>query len=88
MGMLALKEAKTDALKLDLRYFSDDQHRGTEKLQAALEQAKKFRLPVIASGIENSEQMTILRRAGCTSGQGYYLYKPMSLQEFEELIKR
>ena len=88
MGMLALKEAKTDALKLDLRYFSDDQHRGAEKLQAALEQAKKFRLPVIASGIENSEQMTILRRAGCTSGQGYYLYKPMSLQEFEELIKR
>lgn len=88
LGLLALREATIDALKLDLRYFTDDQHRGAEKLQVALDQAKKFRLPVIASGIENSEQMTILRRSGCTAGQGYYLYKPMSLQEFEELIKR
>ncbi len=88
LGLLALREAAIDALKLDLRYFTNDQHRGAEKLQNALDQAKKFHLPVIASGIENSEQMTILRRAGCTSGQGYYLHKPMSLQEFEELIQK
>lgn len=87
MGLMALKDSKTDAFKLDLRYFSDESRRGAEKLQAALDQARKFHLPVIASGIENSEQMTVLRRAGCTAGQGYYLHKPMSLQEFEKLVK-
>ena len=28
LGLLALREAAIDALKLDLRYFTDDQHRG------------------------------------------------------------
>ena len=35
-------------------------------------------------GIENMEQMTMLRKCGCSEGQGFYLSKPIPVAEFEK----
>ena len=41
---------------------------------------------MMAAGIENMEQMSILRKNGITEGQGYYLSKTVSIEEFETLM--
>lgn len=80
-----LENVETDALKLDLRFMNGQEENG---LQAIFDQARKLNIEMMAEGIENTEQITNLRRAGCTVGQGYYFYKPMSIEEFEKTSGR
>jgi len=75
-----LEKLDIDALKLDLRFMPEHEY-GT--IEAIFEKARKLNVEVTAEGIENSEQITYLKKAGCTDGQGYYFYKPMTVEEFE-----
>ena len=71
-------------LKLDLRRFADKQNQ--DALDEVFSQARKLHYQVSVVGIESMEQLTMLRKAGCTEGQGFYLSKPVSLHEFEALF--
>ena len=51
-----------------------------------VEQARKLQLSVSAEGIESMEQLAMLRKCGCTEGQGFCLSKPISVQDFESVI--
>ncbi len=72
-----------DSLKLDLRRFSGKQNQAA--LNDVFMQAQKLRMQMSVEGIENMEQLTMLRKCGCTEGQGFYLFKPISVEEFEEI---
>lgn len=80
-----MKNMETDALKLDLRFMPAHE---SNSLQAVFDQARKLNIEMIAEGIENTEQITNLKKAGCMIGQGYYFYKPMSIEEFETVSGR
>ena len=85
---LALDSAgrmSTDVLNLDLRYFGEGQK--LENLSGVFERARQLHLTVFAEGIENMEQLTALRKCGCTEGQGFYFSKPLSVKAFEEKMK-
>ncbi len=41
----------------------------------------------VAEGIETLEQMNLLKDFGCTYGQGYFFYRPMSQQSFLEVYE-
>ena len=41
-----------------------------------------------AEGIETSEQLEVIRRAGCTEGQGYYFSRPCAAAEVFRVIDR
>ena len=71
---------EADALKLDLRFLQDHSFNA---LAPIFEKAKKLNIDMMAEGIENTEEIANLKRAGCTVGQGYYFQKPMSIEEFE-----
>jgi len=43
---------------------------------------------VIAEGIETKEQLQILRKSGCLTGQGYLFSKPVAEPEFRALFLR
>ncbi|MCI5529984.1 MAG: EAL domain-containing protein [Blautia sp.] len=75
-----LNNTEADALKLDLRFMSE--YRENE-LQVIFEQARKLSIEIMAEGIENTEQISILKKAGCMVGQGFYFHKPMSIEDFE-----
>ena len=77
-----LENVETDALKLDLRFTPDN---GMSGLQAIFDQARKLNIEMLAEGIENTEQISSLKRAGCLAGQGYYFHKPMSIEAFEAM---
>lgn len=78
-----LENIHVDALKLDLRFMkgSDD-----NTIEAIIEQARRLNIELMASGIENSQQVSLLRKTGCEIGQGYYFHKPMSIEAYEEMM--
>ncbi|MDO4960865.1 MAG: EAL domain-containing protein [Eubacteriales bacterium] len=73
-----------DMLKLDLRFISGS----ISSVNTILSQAMQLKMNIAAEGIENMEQMSALRKGGCTEGQGYYLSKPVSMDNFEDLINK
>ena len=48
--------------------------------------AKSLKLPIIAEGVETKEQADFLGELGCEIIQGYYYSKPLSVEDFENLI--
>ncbi len=72
-----------DAIKLDLRRMEGKTNAGA--IAEVFEQARKMKFNLSAEGIESMEQLSALRKAGCSEGQGFFLSKPMSIQEFENL---
>ena len=74
-------EIGIDQLKLNLRSEK------LEVLPAVFNQARTLRLNLLAEGIESMEQLTMLRKCGCTEGQGYFFSRPLSVAEFEKNLK-
>ena len=42
----------------------------------------------VAEGVETLEQYNFLKENGCDIIQGYYLSKPLPINDFEELIQK
>ena len=47
---------------------------------------KTNEMEVIAEGVDNKEQVEILRKNKCDTIQGFYYSKPLSKQEFEKFL--
>lgn len=82
IGLQVDENFHADALKLDLRTIEN-----TTFLPAIFEQARTLQLTLCAEGIESMEQLSVLRKCGCTEGQGYYFSKPISVEEFLKITK-
>ena len=78
-------EIGIDQLKLNLR--SENLEDKLEVLPAVFNQARTLRLNLLAEGIESMEQLTMLRKCGCTEGQGYFFSPPLPVAEFEKNLK-
>jgi diguanylate cyclase (GGDEF)-like protein/PAS domain S-box-containing protein len=50
--------------------------------------AHKMNLTVIAEGVETEEQFNILKEKQCDKIQGYFISRPLSTEEIEELFKK
>ncbi len=51
--------------------------------EAIIAMAHKLGIKVIAEGVETESQLKLLSEFGCDYGQGYYLSKPLSRDDFE-----
>ena len=49
---------------------------------------KEMDLKILAEGVETKEYVDFLKSAGCDYVQGFYYYKPMPLDEFQQLIDK
>lgn len=50
--------------------------------------ARQLGLEVIAEGVEDEQQLTLLQELGCRYIQGYLISKPQPFEEIEAEIKR
>lgn len=57
-------------------------------LQSTIEMMKKLGLNIIAEGVETNEMVENLSNLGCDFLQGYYFSKPISEEDFLQLIKK
>ena len=82
-----LKEVVLDRIKLDLRFItgSGDQKMGRTILSYMVQMIHAIGTSLIAEGVETLEQADFLGSLGVEEMQGYYYYKPMPVDTFEEL---
>lgn len=83
-----LKRFPIDTLKID-RSFVEELHVDHEDAAicaAILAMSQQLGLNVVAEGVETSEQLEFLRRHGCNQIQGYLCSKPLSVEQFLEML--
>ncbi len=83
-----LKEVQLDRIKLDLRFLTEtgDAERGRVIVTHVIWMAQSLGMNLIAEGVEQEEQARFLQSQGCSEMQGYYFYKPMPCEDYENLL--
>ena len=84
-----LKSVPVDVLKMDMRFLEineEEQEIGIGILDSVINLARQMRLPIVVEGVEEQEQENHLLKMGCRYTQGYYYYRPLPIEKFEELI--
>ncbi|WP_367607504.1 putative bifunctional diguanylate cyclase/phosphodiesterase [Legionella sp. W05-934-2] len=89
-GLNYLKQFPVTKLKIDKSFVFDckDEENEGAIVKAIVAMGHTLNLPVLAGGIEDNDHVRYLRLYQCDMGQGFYLGKPMSADEFSELLKR
>lgn len=78
-----------DCLKIDRSFI---QHIGSldEKqavVDAIIQMSHRLKMKVVAEGVEQAQQVDILRKMNCDIIQGYYYSKPLPLNELMEFME-
>ena len=84
-----LKSVPVDVLKMDMRFLEmneEEQEIGIGILDSVINMARQMRLPIVVEGVEEQKQENHLLKMGCRYTQGYFYYKPLPIETFEELI--
>lgn len=83
-----LKKFPIDILKID-KVFMDDYNtaEGSIFVDTIVKMGQTLNMTVIAEGVEEKEQVEYLKEIGCTTYQGYYCSKPLSVKDFEQFYK-
>lgn len=81
-----LMDSNADALKIEAGILESKQADDPGAIEEIVEKSRRARVDLIASGIENVRQVTLLRKAGITDGQGFFLKKPVDVKTFEEML--
>ncbi|WP_110111593.1 EAL domain-containing protein [Bacillus sp. CGMCC 1.16541] len=81
-----IKKLPINALKVDRSFIQDLRMDETEAtiVKAIITIAKSLKLDVVAEGVEQEEQVHILKKEQCDEIQGYYFSKPLRVEEFEQ----
>ncbi len=82
-----LKEVPVDRIKLDLHFLTEegDPERCRIIVSHTVTMVHALGMSLIAEGVENVSQAQFLHSIGCSEMQGFYFYKPMSVEEYERL---
>ena len=86
----ALADLPFDVLKIDIQFIRamDTNPKVANIIKMIISLAKLFNAITVAEGVETKEQYEFLKENGCDIIQGYYLSKPLPLNDFEELIQK
>lgn len=79
-----LKRFPVDTLKIDRAFVRDMQEDRNDRAIAAtiVAMAQQLGLTTVAEGVENEEQLLILRQLGCLQAQGFHIGRPQPADEF------
>ena len=80
-----LRQLPVNKLKIDRSFIRDLQHSGNDEAitAAIIQMAKCLRLKVTAEGVENEEQLRLLRDHGCDDVQGFLFSKPLKPDQMD-----
>lgn len=77
-----------DIIKIDKTFIDRIESQPVTRsiITAIIDVCHKAGLSVVAEGVENVSQADFLRKTGCDYIQGYYFYRPMSEENFRDLL--
>lgn len=80
-----LKDLPVDRLKIDMQFIRGIGINAKDEsiIAVMIHLAKRLGLKVIAEGVETKGQMGFLKAEDCDEIQGFYFYKPLSIDEIE-----
>lgn len=83
-----LKLFPVTALKIDRHFVQDAPDAPSDRaiMAATVLIGHQLGLEVVAEGVENEEQLELVRELGCDLVQGYYYFKPMSAEGIGKLL--
>ena len=84
-----LRQFPLDYLKIDQSFVRGIPGKAGDAAIATtiISLSKLLKLPVIAEGVENAEQLAFLEAHGCEEYQGYYFSKPLPANDAENLLR-
>lgn len=84
-----LKKLPIDTLKIDKSFVSDvtASEREIALTTAVINMGHNLKLKVLAEGVENKEQLKILKEYKCDVVQGFYYSRPVNADAFEKLLQ-
>jgi len=85
-----LKKLAVDRLKIDRSFVCDmiEDSDDAAIVKAVTQLGHTLQLIVIAEGVENQEQLTILKNLGCDEIQGYFFCKPLPADELNIFLAK
>lgn len=85
-----LQRFSADILKVDQSFVKNIPGSGSDEaiVTAIIDMSHALKLCVIAEGVETKEQLDFLKSKGCDTVQGYFISRPVTELEFEELIQK
>jgi len=83
-----LKSLPIDIIKIDKSFIDSVSYNEKDKvlLENIINLAHGFQLKVIAEGIENEDQLKILKEMQCDMYQGYHFGRPVNKGDFEKIF--
>ncbi|MEZ8778818.1 putative bifunctional diguanylate cyclase/phosphodiesterase [Vibrio splendidus] len=77
-----------DEIKVDRSYINglEDDYRSRAITSGIIDIARGFGISVVAEGVENAQQLSILKTLNCEQAQGYYLGYPMPYKQLKESL--
>lgn len=83
-----LNEMNVNELKIDRSFIWDIEKNNKNKMisNAIILLAKQLGLKVIAEGVENLEQLVILKEMNCDIAQGYHFSRPIPKEKIDEMF--
>jgi len=85
-----LKRFPLDILKIDRYFVKDIPHAPINEalIGSILALCRGLKLGTVAEGVENREQLDVLRKLGCQVVQGYFISRPVPADEIAALLDR
>ncbi|OKY25156.1 bifunctional diguanylate cyclase/phosphodiesterase [Thalassotalea sp. PP2-459] len=89
-SLTMLKDLTVDEIKIDRSFIAEIEHDERSKtiVNAIIVMAKSFGVNIVAEGIETEQQLSLLQNMGCEEAQGFYLAKPMPIEDLTRHIKQ
>ncbi|WP_170289680.1 EAL domain-containing protein [Cytobacillus depressus] len=90
LSYLKLFKGRINALKIDRSFIKDLSEKDPDGsnfiTKTIIELAQHLKMNVVAEGVENTEQLQILKHYNCETIQGYLFSKPVPADEFAVLL--
>ncbi len=87
-SMSMIKDIPFSEIKIDKSFISSDSisDRDMVMMKHIISMAEDLGMSTIAEGVETKDQIEILKKYGCLRAQGYYFDKPLTKDEFENVL--
>lgn len=83
-----LKRFPIRKIKIDRSFIRDLTHDPDDQIlvKAMIDLARNMHLHVVAEGVEDEQQLQLLRTMGCHEIQGYLISRPVPAKEFQQFL--